>query len=101
MSRDAYTVLGVARDVSNADLRSAYRQLVKREHPDKRGGTEAAHTRFLEIQAAYEILADDKRRIAHDLDPTSTLETELWHKRRRAQLRRRKTRLQKLYSSRD
>jgi molecular chaperone DnaJ len=100
MSRDAYTVLGVARDVGQADLRAAYRALVKLEHPDKRGGTEAAHTRFLEIQAAYEILADNKRRTAHDLNPTATLETELWHKRRQGQLRRRKSRLQKLYTSR-
>lgn len=95
--RDAYVVLGVARDVDDAQLRATYRALVKAHHPDKHGGTEAAHARFLEIQAAYEILIDPARREAHDLDPTGTFETELWHRRRKAQLMRRKSRLSKLY----
>lgn len=98
MSRSAYVVLGVPEDVDPAGLRQAYRTLVKAEHPDKKGGTEAAHTRFLEIQAAYEILCDPQRREAHDLDPGSTLETEVWKKKRQAQLRRRKMRLRKLYA---
>lgn len=98
MSRSAYVVLGVAEDVDPAGLRDAYRKLVKTEHPDKKGGSEAAHARFLEIQAAYEILCDPKRREAHDLDPGSTLETEVWKKKRQAQLRRRKIRLRKLYA---
>lgn len=98
MSRDAYSVLGVQKDVDLAGLRAAYRQLIKTEHPDKRGGGEAAHARFLEIQAAYEILIDPNRRDVHDRDPTATLETEVWRKRRQAQLQRRKNRLRKLYS---
>ena len=95
--RDAYAVLGVPRDVEPERLRAVYRALVKAEHPDKKGGSEAAHTRFLEIQAAYEILMDPERRAAHDLDPTGTFETEVWHKKRKAQLERRRRRLRRLY----
>lgn len=97
-NQDAYEVLGVARDVDEAGLRAAYRSLAKRWHPDRHGGTEAAHTRFLEIKAAYEVLVDPSRRAAHDLDPQATLQTEVWQQRRKAQLDRRKRRLKKLYS---
>lgn len=96
-TKDAYSVLGVARGVDEAGLRASYRKLAKQWHPDRHGGTEAAHTRFLEIKAAYEILIDPARRMAHDLDPLATLETEVWQQRRKAQLERRRTRLRKLY----
>uniref|UniRef100_A0A453JSV0 J domain-containing protein n=1 Tax=Aegilops tauschii subsp. strangulata TaxID=200361 RepID=A0A453JSV0_AEGTS len=53
-----YAVLGVASDCSDAELRSAYRKLAMKWHPDKcgsgsSGGSEAAKGRFQKIQAAY------------------------------------------------
>lgn len=96
--RDAYAVLGVSPSAGEPEIRAAYRKRVKAEHPDKHGGSEAAHARFLEIQAAYHVLSDPARRAAHDLDPTGTFETELWQQRRKAQLERRRSRLRRLYT---
>ena len=94
---DAYQLLGVQRDANDAQIRAAYRERVKRMHPDRHGGTEAAHLAFLELQAAYEILSDPNRRAAHDLDPEGVLGTEVWMQRRKAQLARRRARLDRLY----
>lgn len=97
---DAYQLLGVARDATDQAIRAAYRERVKRMHPDRHGGTEAAHEAFLELQAAYEVLSDPDRRAAHDLDPEGVLGTEVWVQRRKAQLKRRRARLDRLYRER-
>jgi molecular chaperone DnaJ len=52
-AQDPYAVLGVDRDVSDTELRAAYRQLVKRHHPDHNGGSEESERRFEEVQDAY------------------------------------------------
>ena len=51
--RDPYEVLGVSRGASDADVRAAYRRLVKLHHPDHNNGSEASEERFEEVQAAY------------------------------------------------
>jgi hypothetical protein len=51
--QDPYAVLGVSPNVSDAELRAAYRQLVKRHHPDHNGGSEESERRFEEVQDAY------------------------------------------------
>ena len=61
-SRDPYQVLGVASSASAAELKAAYRALVKQHHPDA-GGDEH---RILELNAAWEVLGDTERRAAHD-----------------------------------
>jgi hypothetical protein len=48
-----YEVLGVAPDASDSELRTAYRRLVQRHHPDHNGGTPESAVRFAQIQAAY------------------------------------------------
>lgn len=48
-----YDVLGVAPDASDTELRSAYRRLVQRHHPDHNGGSRESAARFAQIQAAY------------------------------------------------
>jgi curved DNA-binding protein CbpA len=50
---DPYAVLGVTPDVSDAELRSAYRRLVKLHHPDHNGGSEESERRFEQVQDAY------------------------------------------------
>ena len=97
--RSAYDVLGVAKSASEQEIRSAYRGLVRREHPDLNGGGPDSHERFLEIKAAYEILADADRRVAYDRDPDSTWEVQLAIELRAAQLRRRRRRLRRLYEA--
>ena len=63
--RDPYTVLGVPKAASAADIKKAFRQLAKKYHPDQ--STEArAKDRFAEVGAAYEILGDEKKRGAFD-----------------------------------
>ncbi|WP_398326598.1 DnaJ domain-containing protein [Vulcanococcus sp.] len=60
--RDPYQVLGVAASASAAEIKAAYRALVKQHHPDA-GGDEH---RILELNAAWEVLGDAERRTAHD-----------------------------------
>uniref|UniRef100_A0A453J4Z1 J domain-containing protein n=1 Tax=Aegilops tauschii subsp. strangulata TaxID=200361 RepID=A0A453J4Z1_AEGTS len=64
-----YAVLGVSSDCSDAELRSAYRKLAMKWHPDKcgSGGVEAAKARFHKIQAAYAVLSDPNKRILYDV----------------------------------
>jgi DnaJ-class molecular chaperone len=57
---DYYVVLGVPRDETADRIRTAYRELVKRYHPDRAGTLETA--RFREVTEAYEVLSDAERR---------------------------------------
>ncbi|KAK3123573.1 hypothetical protein QOZ80_8AG0632930 [Eleusine coracana subsp. coracana] len=69
-----YAVLGVASDCSDADLRTAYRKLAMKWHPDKCAAAgssavavEAAKARFQKIQGAYAVLSDPNKRILYDV----------------------------------
>ena len=62
--RDFYEVLGVNKSASKDEIKSAYRKLAKKYHPDnKETGDEA---KFKEVQEAYDILNDDQKRSAYD-----------------------------------
>ena len=61
--RDPYEILGVKRDASQNDIRSAYRRRAKKLHPDLNPGNKQAERDFKDLSAAYEVLRDeDKRR---------------------------------------
>lgn len=60
--RNPYEVLGVPRTASQADIKKKYRQLAKENHPDRRPGDKSAVERFKEINAANDILGDEKQR---------------------------------------
>ena len=63
MENNLYSVLGVRRDASDKDIRSAYRKLARQFHPDVNPGNAEAENRFKEINAAYDVLSDsDSRR---------------------------------------
>ncbi len=64
--RDPYTVLGVARSVTEKDLKSAYRKLAKAHHPDQNQDDPKAQARFAEISSAYDFLSDAEKRGAYD-----------------------------------
>src|SRR3979409_1929359 len=64
--RDPYDVLGVSRSASAADIKSAYRKLAKKLHPDANKQDPKAASRFSELNAAYEIVGDDDKRKAFD-----------------------------------
>lgn len=60
---DPYAVLGVGKDASQKDIKTAYRKLAKEFHPDLNPGKEGIEGRFQEISRAYDLLSDvDKRR---------------------------------------
>lgn len=57
---DPYKILGISRDASPEEVKKAYRQLAKENHPDKHGGSKEAEERFKEIGAAYEQITNPK-----------------------------------------
>src|ERR1700704_209987 len=64
--RDPYEVLGVTRSASAADVKSAFRRLAKKLHPDANKNDPKAASRFAELNAAYEIVGDKDKRKAFD-----------------------------------
>jgi curved DNA-binding protein len=64
--KDYYKILGVDRKAGADDIRSAYRKLAMKYHPDKNPGDKKAEERFKEINEAYQVLGDDKKRAHYD-----------------------------------
>ena len=64
--RNPYEVLGVPKGASEAEIKSAFRKLAKKSHPDANKHDPKAASRFAELNAAYEIVGDDKKRKAFD-----------------------------------
>ncbi len=64
--RDPYEVLGVDRNATQGDIRTAFRQLAVLHHPDRNPNDPSAQARFTEINTAYQILQDDEKRAAYD-----------------------------------
>jgi DnaJ-class molecular chaperone len=60
--RDPYTVLGVPRSASEKDIKSAYRKLAKKYHPDQNPDDPTAHNKFAEATNAYDLLNDAEKR---------------------------------------
>src|SRR5277367_1890577 len=63
---DYYELLGVSRKVSLKDLRVAYRKLARKYHPDLNPGDKSSEEKFKQIQEAYEVLSDTKKRQMYD-----------------------------------
>ncbi len=64
--RDFYKVLGVSKDVSEAELKKTYRKLSRQFHPDTNPGDSKAEARFKEISEAYSVLSDKTQRAEYD-----------------------------------
>jgi len=66
MKADFYETLGVDRNADEKEIKSAYRKLAMRYHPDRNPGDETAERKFKELNEAYETLRDPQKRAAYD-----------------------------------
>lgn len=65
-SKDYYETLGVRRNATADEIRKAYRRLARKYHPDLNPGDKAAEDRFKQVQEAYDVLSDSKKRKMYD-----------------------------------
>jgi molecular chaperone DnaJ len=66
VEKDFYKILGVAKDVADAELKKVYRKLAKENHPDLHPGDAKAEARFKDISEAYDVLSDKEQRREYD-----------------------------------
>jgi molecular chaperone DnaJ len=64
--RDYYEILGLKRNATEQDIKSAFRKLAKESHPDRNPSDRGAEQRFKELNEAYEALKDPQKRAAYD-----------------------------------
>lgn len=64
--KDYYEILGVSKDADEKEIKSAYRKLAKKYHPDLHQGDDAAAEKFKEVSEAYEVLSDKDKRNKYD-----------------------------------
>ena len=66
MKRDYYEVLGVSRSADASAIKKAYRKLAKKYHPDSNVADASAAEHFKEVNEAYDVLGDEKKRKLYD-----------------------------------
>lgn len=66
MPKDLYETLGIGKSATDQDIKSAYRKLALKYHPDKHKGDKDSEAKFKEINQAYEVLSDKKKRQQYD-----------------------------------
>lgn len=65
-SRDYYDILGISKNASEEEIKKAYRRLAREHHPDVAKDKKVAEEKFKEINEAYQVLSDSKKRQAYD-----------------------------------
>src|SRR5437764_15051563 len=64
--RDYYEILGVSRDADDGVIKTSYRKLALKYHPDRNPGSHEAEEKFKEAAEAYSVLSDGQKRAAYD-----------------------------------
>jgi molecular chaperone DnaJ len=64
--KDYYEALGISRNATEDEIKKAYRRLAMKHHPDRNTGDVKAEEKFKEIQEAYDVLSDERKRAAYD-----------------------------------
>ena len=94
MARDFYSVLGVSRGANADEIKKSFRKLAGKLHPDRNPGNKASETQFKEVNRAYEVLGDAKKRSLYDefgedalregFDPERMRQYKAWTDQQRA-----------------
>ena len=66
MAKDLYEVLGLTKTATDDEIKKAYRKLAKQYHPDLNPGDKTAEAKFKEVNEAYEVLSDPKKKANYD-----------------------------------
>ncbi|HMK56502.1 MAG TPA: molecular chaperone DnaJ [Dissulfurispiraceae bacterium] len=73
-TKDYYQILGVGKDAAQEDIKKAYRKLARKYHPDLNPSDKAAEEKFKEINEAYAVVGDEKKRAEYDSGGTFNFE---------------------------
>src|SRR5664279_951009 len=64
--KDYYNILGVKKDAKADEIKKAYRRLARKHHPDVNPNDKGSEDKFKEVQEAYDVLSDEKKRKVFD-----------------------------------
>ncbi len=79
VTRDYYSTLGLRHDSSAEEIKKVYRKLAMQYHPDRNGGNPESEERLKEINEAYQILGDEKKRRRYDLQYRQPFENSVFY----------------------